>query len=335
MGLFNAFASADSTSSGLTVSELAQQTKADPLLVTRLMRTLTDGELFAEISQDRYAALPLAKHFADGSIAVAAFKHFEIDTEVVSKLPAYLRETGYVSPTDAHDGPLQYTIGTKQHYFDWLSQHPQCQEAFNTVMQLNFRNRGAEWFDLYPVQDRLNSVDASQALIVDIGGGVGHDLRAFAARHGALKGRLILQDLDSVVSAIPTESPLPSNTEAMAHDFFKPQPIRGASAYYMRTVLHDWPDKEAKIILRNTAEAMGPHSVLLISEKVMPLVNAPASLVQADISMMLQFASLERTRDQWVGLIQRSGLLEVTGVWEPEDVAQGARSLFEARLKQD
>ncbi|KAI3394825.1 hypothetical protein diail_2162 [Diaporthe ilicicola] len=49
--------------------------------------------------------------------------------------------------------------------------------------------------------------------------GFSHQCAALAAAFPALRGRLVLQD--------------------MAHDFFGPQPIKGARFYYLRNVLHD------------------------------------------------------------------------------------------------
>jgi O-methyltransferase domain len=199
-------------------------------------------------------------------------------------------------------------------------------------MQLNVRNRREEWFEVYPVAERLRSAtNRSFVLIVDIRGGVGHDLTAFATRYTDLSGRLVLQDVPAVISTIPTDPPLLSHIEVMPHDFFQPQPIQGARVYYMRTVLHDWPDIEAEKILSNTVAAMDTQSVLLISEKIMPASNTPASLVQADISMMVQFSALERTKQQWIVLLEKVEL-QVTGCWESKEAGDGQRTLFEARL---
>ena len=65
---------------------------------------------------------------------------------------------------------------------------------------------------------------------------------------------------------------LPAGIEGFGHDFFQPHPaeLRGARAYYLRTVLHDWPDKQARFIVRNVKELMTRDSILLINENVLP-----------------------------------------------------------------
>ena len=73
-------------------------------------------------------------------------------------------------------------------------------------------------------------------LIVDQGGGKGHDLEEFVERMGmgeregegegeVLDGKLVLQDLPAVVEQARTG--LNPRVTAMAHDFFEDQPVRG------------------------------------------------------------------------------------------------------------
>jgi hypothetical protein len=69
----------------------------------------------------------------------------------------------------------------------------------------------------------------------------------------------------------------------MAHDFFKAQPVRNAKAYFLRTVLHDWPDMQAVQILRRLRAALGADSLLLISETVLPESGVALSAVLSDL----------------------------------------------------
>jgi hypothetical protein len=77
--------------------------------------------------------------------------------------------------------------------------------------------------DVFSVLDTNSSQD-EDVMLVDIGGGSGHDLLEFHAKHPSVKGRLILQDLPEVVESVKD---MPDCMEAMAHDFFTPQPIKG------------------------------------------------------------------------------------------------------------
>ena len=164
---------------------------------------------------------------------------------ILSRLSGYFQQNGFKNPSDAYDGPFQYAMGTKLHYFQDLQSKSRLQEAFNTTMGMQRMNRGEEWFDFYPVDKKLQVKADSQPLIVDVGGGLGHDIVAFKEKFPGLPGKLIVQDLPVVIDEIKG---LPSGIEATAYDFFKPQPVKGAKVYYLRTVLHDWPDKQAREI---------------------------------------------------------------------------------------
>lgn len=163
--------------------------------------------------------------------------------------------------------------------------------------------RGKYWFEIYPVAEKLNSA-SDRTLLVDIGGGVGHDVIAFKKRFPEMSGELVLQDLPQVIGSI--DGALPDGIAAIGHDMFEPQPIRGAKAYYLRTVLHDWPDKQALEALARIREAMAEDSVLLIFEHTTPdTLEVPIVPASLDIQMMEVFSSLERTEEQWVSLLER------------------------------
>lgn len=111
----------------------------------------------------------------------------------------------------------------------YLGEHPELLQAFNNYMA-GYRQGKRSWVepDFYPVAERLgNGVKggADAVLVVDVGGGMGHDLEEFKAKHAGLAGRLILQEREEVVSQIQG---LGSGIEATVHDFLTEQPVKGA-----------------------------------------------------------------------------------------------------------
>lgn len=54
------------------------------------------------------------------------------------------------------------------------------------------------------------------------------------------------------------------------HDFFTPQPIQDASVFFLRFITHDWPQKEAKQILKHLSEAARPSTKLILVDNVVP-----------------------------------------------------------------
>ncbi|KAF1998877.1 S-adenosyl-L-methionine-dependent methyltransferase [Amniculicola lignicola CBS 123094] len=134
------------------------------------------------------------------------------------------------------------------------------------------------WCDWYDVQGRLlDGFDKGKGdgvLLVDIGGGKGHDLQAFDERFGAegngKEGVLVLQEMKEVLQGIG-EGDLDAKAMKMVYDFFTPQRVKGARAYFLHHILHDWSDKYCHLILKNIREAMTPgYSKLLIHNLVLP-----------------------------------------------------------------
>ena len=73
--------------------------------------------------------------------------------------------------------------------------------------------------------DRLTeNIGENDVLLVDVGGGRGHDLEALRARHPNLRGRLVLQDLPDTLKEV---SEMENCFETCEYDFFTPQPIQG------------------------------------------------------------------------------------------------------------
>ncbi len=248
----------------------------------------------------------------------------------LSHLPDYFSERGWKSPDDAYNGPFQYAMRTDLHMFDYLATKPKLQQAFTTTMTLSHRRRGAPWYTYFPTNEKLSNALPSDILLVDVGGGQGDDLVAFKKAHPELSGRLILQDLPAVISVTNPNTLSSSGIEAIPHNFFHPQPIKNARCYYLRTVIHDWPDSQALEILGHIKEVMGSEGVLLIEENVVSEEGMSLESGCADLTMMVCFASMERRLVQWRDLLGKAGL-RLEKVWKPEgQEGSGTSALLEA-----
>ena len=101
--------------------------------------------------------------------------------------------------------------------------------------------------------------------------------------------------------------------ELQEHDFLTTEPIQGACIYFLGSVLHDWPDEDARKILRNIVRAMTKgYSTLLLSENVIPATGCHPHLSALDLTMMTLFSSQERTERHWRELLESEGLKLVT-----------------------
>jgi len=266
-------------------------------------------------------------------------------------LPDYLAKNGYKNPTDSMNTAWQMGQPTPLHIFGWLQENPKVFEQFNNHMA-GYALNVKLWVDpgCVPIKEILGGgslVDKDSVLLVDVGtystprillssfistltrisgGGVGHDLIAFQKRYPSFPGRLVLQDLPEVIATV---SDLPPGIEAMAHDFFTEQPVKSAKAYYLHSVLHDWPDEKCLEILKSLIPAMTKgYSKILINENVIPEKGAYWMTTAVDALMMTAFASMERTEKHWKHLLNSVGL-KLVKVYNYE---QGTPSLIEAEL---
>ncbi|KAJ5948668.1 S-adenosyl-L-methionine-dependent methyltransferase [Penicillium verhagenii] len=313
MGIFDAFAATGGAE--LTIDELNEKTKGDrelldqfiirfPRFIVRIMRLLNGNRLFTETGKDQYKPQPLALAFATGTPPSEMIKNFYMNLRATACVSEFLEARGYKSPDDAYDTPFQSAFDTNLHHFEWLAQNPEYQHAFNTVMEHGNRAvEGEQWYDFYPWEERLGS-DADRVLLVDIGGGKGHDLTRFKEKKNPA-GRLIVQDLPEVIQDI--QAPL-TGIDAQGYSMFEPQPVRGAKAYYM---------------------PMAEDSVLLINENTVPETGVPRFSASVDLLMMTMFSSLERTDKQWLSLLERAQF-KVLKVWRADNQGVGANALFEA-----
>lgn len=108
-----------------------------------------------------------------------------------------------------------------------------------------------------------------------MGGSTGHASVALADEFPRLK--FIVQDLPDVTADSvhnfherKLATSISSRIDFQAHSFFDRQPVKEASIYLLRHILHDWPDNEAVQILSNIIPALGPNSKILVSDIVLP-----------------------------------------------------------------
>lgn len=140
-------------------------------------------------------------------------------------MPAYLASLSYQNPTDALNTCFIQTTEAKRdtHVFPWLMSQPVLEKHHNQAVSL-ISGKQAWWTDAYPVEQILpGKMPTSEATIVDVGGGFGTHLEKFRQQFDGHYGRLILQDLPTVIPLAQVSPPI----EAMAYDFFTPQPIIG------------------------------------------------------------------------------------------------------------
>ncbi|OAQ65236.2 O-methyltransferase [Pochonia chlamydosporia 170] len=263
MGVFDAL---PVDGSGMSAPELAKKLGVDENLLVRLMRVVVPT-FFEEPQPEVYTHTANSKVYLDGPLRANFKMMFDEICVASTRMPDFFKKNGYLNPISRSNNP--YTFAHDTHglsMFEFLLQHPDRFNNFNDAMQARSSQTSLP-YSLFPFKSKFGEVDTTNetVLLVDVGSGIGQATLAIREACAEIKGKMVMQDQKQVIDGIAT--PLPPGVEAMAHDFFKPQPVQGALFYYIHRCLHDWPDSDCLVILQHLAAAMSPNvSRLLISE---------------------------------------------------------------------
>ncbi|KAF2998612.1 hypothetical protein E8E13_007005 [Curvularia kusanoi] len=283
----------------ITSQELATATKADKILLERLLRVLTASGYVTELDESVYGPNPLTKALTTRQTAGLVEFIYDYGMISIAKLPEYFEKYGYRNPDNQLSGPPQYGHNIPgQELFPYIASRPKLLSAAHAFFE---GDRGSRplWVDWFPVQEKLldeisTTVGQDDILYVDVAGGRGHDLLDFKRKFGEFPGRYVLMDLPHVVN---DETLCLTGVEKRSFDFFKDQVVPGARIYYMEFILHDWNDELCLKLLRNvTAGMKRGHSTLIVEDFIVPAKGA--SLLPA------------------ITLFERAGL-EIEGFYQP------------------
>ncbi|KAH6640167.1 S-adenosyl-L-methionine-dependent methyltransferase [Chaetomium tenue] len=313
--------------------EMAETLGIHPPLLCRLMRHVAAMGYIVEVAADEYKLTNFTKSLTIPIIGDGYPCIVNGCLAALNATPNWLSTHAFQTPNDVSHGPYQAAYNTPLNFFEWLQANQPYGTQFNHHMG-GYRQGRPSWMDpdFYPVQERLvqglDTTTADAALLVDIGGGLGHDLAEFRRKHPRAPGRLVLQDVPAVIAQT---AGLDASIEPMVYDFHTEQPVVGARAYYMHSVLHDWPDEVCASILGRVAAAMRPgYSRLLINENVIPGTGADWQATALDLMMLSLLSSRERTEVDWRKLLKGAGL-RVVKIWSTEK-QNGVESLIECEL---
>ncbi|KAK4936397.1 hypothetical protein LTR10_022723 [Elasticomyces elasticus] len=149
------------------------------------------------------------------------------------------------------------------------------------------------------------------ATIVDVGGGKGFVSRQLAKHFPQLS--FVVQDLEETADAgreqLPAE--LKDRITFMTHDFFTEQPVKGADAYFLRAIFHDWPDKYCIQILHNLIPALKNGAKIIMQD---PFTSDPLTMHpwqdrecrSSNLRMKLFFNACDRETTEWQELIEKA-----------------------------
>ncbi|MCJ1310764.1 hypothetical protein MMC25_004431 [Agyrium rufum] len=306
---------------GRSVDDLSRVTGAEAFLLARMLRYLAAIDVVKQLDHDQYAATSITMAL-DIPVLAAGVKHnYDFVCPIFMKLPEFLAKHDWKSPTETLDSPLQYTYNTKLGGYAWIAERNEMFTNFNIWMKGQRKGR-ADWLDFYDFEKEILAGyidEPNGVLMVDVGGGMGYELTSLKKKFPQIKGRLILQDLkETVAQAVEAAAP-PQAFEPMVHDFFQPQPVKGARIYYFRQVIQNWQDAKCLQIFRHTIAAMKKgYSRIIINEMVVPDIGAGVHQSNVDFTMMSCLSAMERTENDWHNLLGSVGL-RVLNIWTLND----------------
>ncbi|PHH80235.1 hypothetical protein CDD82_1894 [Ophiocordyceps australis] len=284
----------------MSVDALAAKAGAAPKLLHRILRYLASLGQISETGPNTFAANAETRTLATPGFRGLTYHTFHTVHPLLQGVPDFLADRKYRDVTTTTDTATQRVFNTPLPVFTWFPTQPKRFEYLQQFMAV--QPYGVPWFSVYPLHTHLGNND--DVFLVDVGGGLGHQCARLIEAYPELKGKLVLQDYQEALDQAP---PL-EGVEKMAHNFFTKQPVKGAHIYYLRHVLHDWPDEECLVILKHLKDAMGPESLILIDDMVLPDTGVHERAAALDLLLMSSHGAKERTADDWRALTTAAGL---------------------------
>ncbi|KAI8957077.1 S-adenosyl-L-methionine-dependent methyltransferase [Daldinia sp. FL1419] len=318
----------------LTTEELAIRSGRNPdrKLLARILRYLASLRMIREVNTGLWSASNFGNNLSGSgqSAGVASM----VDNCFVSmvNLPAFLRLHAYNPPDTKNDTAFALGNGVSPEeatFFDWLKTRPENAKHFNVFMG-SHRTGVRTWLDrpelINEITNAFKKVTAGKVggkergvSFADIGGGIGHQCKAFKKRVPNIKGTIILEDLEEVVA----NADLEPGIEKLGVNFLEGQPVKGAASYYFRSVLRNWPDRYSRSILGYVRDAMDQDSLLLIDEIVLPDRGAHKYETQLDLTMLAMLNAEARTETHWKQLLAEIGMEVKDIVFYEEETREG------------
>ena len=291
--------------------QLANELGLDPGLLYRLLRALGSLALLTEHADRRFSLSPAgellrADHpqtlrgialLEEGPEHYAIWKHLP-DMIRDGKQNAFIREFGQMA-------------------FDHAAGNPEYAHVFDQAMS-SYSGMETAW-----VLEALERHDFSKVThICDVGGGHGHLLCSFLARHPHMRGTVleraeVIRDRSALWAS---RMNLADRCTYTAGDMFTQAPT--ADAYILKHIIHDWNDEECVQIFSNMARAAPEGARVFIAEYVVPGPGTSHFAKLFDVHMMCWGTGRERTAEEYGALLKQAGW-HYLATWFPPSKAMG------------
>ncbi len=280
-----------------SIEEIARFSKSDINSLFRIMRLLTEKGLFTYDTKSMFSLTELGK-------------------TLQSDHPHSLLYSATYLCSNYHWaswGNLLYSLQTGQpafnkiygkDFFSFLDENREEAFVFNECMKQRDKNRINNIVDYYDF--------SKYKTIVDIGGGKGELISEILKRNTICTG--VLFDKTNVTAEAYNNIKnykLLDRCQIVDGDFFDAVPKCG-DTYILSSILHDWDDEKALLILQNCRQTLSKSQKLIIIEKLLDDQFDSYQTKAMDIEMMLIFGGKERTLQEYKNLLSKAGLQIIT-----------------------
>ncbi|KAK0624292.1 O-methyltransferase-domain-containing protein [Immersiella caudata] len=294
----------------VSTSDLAKAMNAQESLVARIANFLVAtgrlqlGDKPGHIRHSRVSPLYMSSHPVSDLNAVALGNGFK------SWLawPEYFKKYGRREASDITHTPFSFAWGhpelppweVKALYPEYAAQFARTMKS-RKIVGGDMKLVGPEaLYDFSWLGEEAKTRLTEQPVAVDVGGGMGQLLKdVLTVILGVEASQCVLQDRKEVLEeAAAAGDPALKDIVMMEHDFHEEQPVKGASIYFLRRILLDYPDALAVGILSQLADALpadNPKARIVIMEE--QLLTPPTPQNRNVDMMMLSLGG--KLRDEW------------------------------------
>jgi SAM-dependent methyltransferase len=281
---------ADQIDAGTTgIAELATAAGADVESLHRVLRHLVSRGVFEEPSPGRFALNAPSRALLDSSVRLG----LDLDSFGGRMAHAWGSLLSAV-----RTGASAYHEVFGRPFWDDLQVHPDIAASFDALM-------GPLGHGIPDPEVLVSGGWESVRTVADVGGGTGALLAEILRARPGVRG--ILVDLPPTVARsgeIFSAAGVTDRVKIVGQSFFDPLPA-GADLYLLKSVLGDWPDREALAILQRCADAARPAGRVVVLNGVSPDGNdgpSPALL------MMVLVGGKDRHLTEFRELARAAGL---------------------------
>jgi SAM-dependent methyltransferase len=277
---------ADHIAAGATdITTLARSAECDADFLQRVLRHLVGKGVFAEPAPGQFVVNQAAQEV----------QRFGLNLDDIGGRIAHAWGTLL---TAVRTGKPAYHERFGLPFWEDLQAHPDIAASFDALM--GPAGHGT------PDSEVLLTGDWEEVkTVVDVGGGTGALLAEILRTRPQIQGTLV--DFPRTVAraeALLQVAGVGERVRTVGQSFFDPLPA-SADLYLLKSILNDWPDREAKLILSRCAQAARPSGRIVILGGV-----SPDDSVRKDLTPeMVLLGGKDRTLTEFRALAQQAGLM--------------------------